>query len=250
MANLPKFARLTGKNGYMHLLTKHRLARYYRYDRKDDCEKCYYTLLLLFMPFTNEGIDLNLVGQPTYDENGRVLTEGWTYESYADFFAAKEDELRHHIGLFEAFSDIISDAYEQLDEDKAAAIEEAVHATTDGDDLANSSNDDGDYDVYDLVDPGEGEFAYVDVMDGRVNEEEPDYVPFGVVEQPPQQYTDVSARLQAREEQLNKDQRAAFEVAKASINKYGECKRTGTNYTNPVQFISGNIMIRVNYAVM
>jgi hypothetical protein len=66
------------------------------------------------MPFADEETDLQLERLDQVDEHGNVTIPGWKYDNYSDFFAAKEQVLRPAISLFEAYSDLISDAYDQV----------------------------------------------------------------------------------------------------------------------------------------
>ena len=126
-----------------------------------------------------------------------------------------------------------------MDKDKEDALEEARQALTDGFDLL-----DGDESVLpdpdnQLLDPDNNEFGEVDVMGALIDENEPDYEPYDLPAPPPQTFVDVHQKCNDNLKRLNRDQKAAFDVAKASIDKFYACKKQGINYKNKVQFISG-----------
>jgi hypothetical protein len=125
-----------------------------------------------------------------------------------------------------------------MDRDKEDALEEARQAVSDGADLLDDEEAILD-DANALLNPENHGFGDVDVMGDIVDEDQPDAVPFNLPPQPPQTYVDVHQRLNDNLKLLNKDQQAAFDVAKASIDKFNQCRKDGRNYKNSVQFISG-----------
>ncbi len=119
------------KLGRMVKCSKWRIIRYNRYDSETDPEHYYHAMLLLFMPFESEE---------------ELKPEANGYDTYHAFFEGVAEDIQDFVGQFEAFSDMIAEAYDKLDEDRQQRIADALAAADADPDAVDADMNDEDLD--------------------------------------------------------------------------------------------------------
>ncbi|MCP3664246.1 MAG: AAA family ATPase, partial [Gammaproteobacteria bacterium] len=213
-----------GRCGMLAKCPKRQIVRYHRYDKESDPDHFYHGLLLLFKPFKSEN-EL----QPA--SNG--------HETYKEFFESVEEELKSTVQMFEAFSDIISEAYDELDRDRQERLDDAYDAAEcalDEEDPSEAL----DEDMQLFLDPDDFELDAFEGLDEFTEAEGGgQQIPFEAKKGTVKTMEEIKDQLTVARKSFNIDQANAFERVEKLVEEHKLSKENGTPFLGKPLFISG-----------